>query len=81
MARKDKPPVADFRALIDNFTTAAEFARQCGAKPDAGRVWYRRNRIPKAYRAAVIDQASTVGISISESDFDVLRERGAGVGK
>lgn len=79
--------ISDFKGLIDLWATPAEFARAVLDNADysnlnPGRIWYRRNRVPKVHFPQVLKACKTRNLEgVDEEALNLLWARGAKQGK
>lgn len=80
MSEKEPGP-ADFRAIIDAWPSAAQFGRDLSDDGHNGRIWRRRNRVPRQYHKLLAQLATARGIAgCSEDHLADLLKVGRGVG-
>lgn len=80
----DARHIADFRQLIALWPSARAFARDIAseAQQEQGRIWNRRNRVPKEYWPRLITAATKLGVRrLTMEHLDRLHKAGKGEGR
>ena len=71
-----------FRGLIDCWPSGKAFGRQICGNADRGRIFYRRNRVPKQLWPSVIKHAPEHGlVGVDNAYLATLYEAGRGEGR
>lgn len=74
--------INDFRALIHRWPTKADFGRDVAGDAAHGKIFYRRNRVPRRHWATLMKGAFKVGLAnVNEEFLERLYEAGRGVGR
>lgn len=71
---------ADFRGLIEHWPSMRAFAREAGGEPEQGRIWARRNRVPKKHHRGVVAAAQARGLQGVTTEY-LARLYAAGQGQ
>lgn len=70
-----------FQGLIDLWPTQRAFGREVSGDSERGRVFYRRNRVPKRLWSLLVDRATARGIKgVTIAYLRTLYDAGRGEG-
>lgn len=64
-----------FVALIEQWPSLAEFAKDVGQKRDAVQKWKQRDSIPAAHWLTIVRAAEARGIDVSINDLAAIRQQ------
>lgn len=73
----------DFQALIDLWPSTAAFARAVAGEEhaDKGKIWRRRNRVPREYHPRLVEICPAMGIpGVTLDSLAAMRKSGRGMG-
>lgn len=74
--------IKDFRALIHRWPTKADFGREIAGDAAHGKIFYRRNRVPRRHWEQLMLGAHKMGLGNVDQEFlERLYEAGRGEGR
>jgi len=74
--------ITDFRGLISKWPTLRAFGQAVTGDPETGRIFHRRNRVPRSRWPSVIKAAREAGVDGVTTEFlERLYAAGRGVGR
>lgn len=82
MVDRMQDEIQTFRQLIECWPSKGQFGRDVAGDKDQGRIFYRRNRVPRSLHQAVVDAAAARGLEdVTMERLAALYERGRGEGR
>ena len=69
MVRPMADAIQDFRELISLWPSMGQFGREVAGDKERGRIFYRRNRVPRELHAKVVEAAQARGFDGITSEF------------
>lgn len=74
--------IQDFRQLIARWPSLGQFGRDVAGDKDQGRIFYRRNRVPRKLHQQVVTAAAARGLDGITTEFlAALYDKGRGQGR
>lgn len=73
--------ISDFRGLMGLWPTLDVFGNEVTGEPrpnvtNPGRIWSRRNRVPRAYWPRLITLAQSKGVSLNDQQLEAFWAQG-----
>jgi hypothetical protein len=71
----------DFRGLIDRWPSMGQFGREVAGDKSTGRIFHRRNRVPRSHWPALTTAAAARGLQLDTEILERLYEAGRKQGR